>query len=1209
MALAAVGGAVAAAVKPVLAHGGAALLGGGAAASEVYDYNRENFLEDREMRMKKEFQERRLRCKQGSLWREDVRDFVSLTERKMKYYLLVNVLLLGFNVNLWCEGRLPENTPGWLMMGNQIATGGSFLFLLLTVWLSMHAAVAAQSYQARVLTQLVRLPIPTWAELEACRTYASEFESMHPRQMFRIPFASGTQEKIAAKLAADNASTQPDVETMAAAEAAAVSAGASSPDLLASGSSEAEAEEAALETCVCGNEFAVDSLFCRRCGQRRAPPTPAKHQVDAHEIAERATAKTLEMNVASRIAADPWGLERRGDDIYELGTHHGKDVAKLRHIKIIRQAAVYWQTYDAFARVSMSVGVNQLMLAMSYYILGYVLCQVRCPPAAFAGVICLIATAEIVARIDLTLPASQQRLIQLLLVFGPGVSCAAAYNWGLEYDLAERIAQGLAPIAFLSHGAVLALMTLFLRVREQQNGAMLPLAFQGVLYLDVFGWIHEDMVQEAADNAVAAAGDGCTTKEIEQAFERTVSCGSELLLDDSFQGLDAPQVQATVGAAARTASRTASAKSKAFPGRRGAGVWGGGDSGSGEQSGSGTSGSDYGTEDHASLGYYAADYVQSDDDECSSDTECESVISMDGANGQEAFSTRRPAVAAVQYDARGRPVPVRPDDLRPPGAEQDMRRLPGAPRMWEVVSAVDAPAKEFFEPVTFMPPGGRRRRKVDELFEDNFPSTPGHHSQKSHHSELPVETGHDNESPGLMPWTIFKTSAALLIAVWVAAAVIALCEAAATRSNNSVWWVVAEEPSETETAVSLLAAHARDVPAPSLLSLWSAGLTGSNVGPQLEEIEVKWPYKSMAPKGLSCDSSGSHLMVTDGLSTFFTKLADVDTKNVALRASKKPATRAHFQETSHCAGLRGEAAIDTALICPNATGSTSHVACKALVLHRHGRRVAVCPLEPQQAGVASLAQVAETVDAEAYAVSRNWLERTHEGSRKHVEEVSWIMADQSCAEQVEQPLHGACASVGTSRGRIAKLQPGFGADGADQASAPMVPIDVIDEREMNTVDAGSFYPQSRKPSLPGVVRAFNSRYVGVWQPHRMSIRVLDLALSGTQAGSIMVPPLAAPWRKTHKTVAHMGQRNQLGLSGRIGGRHRQSQTREDTQRQNEDSPSPSNSFSSFCAGGGHLYFLGGGVSPGLWRMPLPKGLWPDHDHKAAEMVQLDVRAE
>merc|ERR1719159_1460244 len=146
--------------------------------------------------MQKEFAERGFRVKQAELWREDVRDFISLTERKMSIYLLVNVLLLGFNLNLWCEGRLREGTPEWLVMGNQLAIGGSFTFLLITVWLAMHASVAAQSYQARILTQLVRLPIPTWDELEACRTYASEFESLEPKQMFRVPFITKQEELI-----------------------------------------------------------------------------------------------------------------------------------------------------------------------------------------------------------------------------------------------------------------------------------------------------------------------------------------------------------------------------------------------------------------------------------------------------------------------------------------------------------------------------------------------------------------------------------------------------------------------------------------------------------------------------------------------------------------------------------------------------------------------------------------------------------------------------------------------------------------------------------------------------------------------------------------------------------------------------------------------------------------------------------------------------
>jgi biotin transporter BioY len=104
--------------------------------------------------------------------------------------------MLGFTVQLWVQGVLPDTTPDWLMLGNQVAIGGAFVFLLLTVWLAMHASVSAQGLQARLLTQMVRLPIPTWEEIEACRTYGSQFEKVEARQMFRIPFAMGPQEQL-----------------------------------------------------------------------------------------------------------------------------------------------------------------------------------------------------------------------------------------------------------------------------------------------------------------------------------------------------------------------------------------------------------------------------------------------------------------------------------------------------------------------------------------------------------------------------------------------------------------------------------------------------------------------------------------------------------------------------------------------------------------------------------------------------------------------------------------------------------------------------------------------------------------------------------------------------------------------------------------------------------------------------------------------------
>merc|ERR1719491_13614 len=104
--------------------------------------------------------------------------------------------MMGITISLWVQGALPETTPDWLMMGNQIAIGGAFSFILLTVWLAMHASISAAGFKSRLLTQLVRLPIPTWEELEAARTYGSDFEKLEARQMFRVPYVMGWQEKL-----------------------------------------------------------------------------------------------------------------------------------------------------------------------------------------------------------------------------------------------------------------------------------------------------------------------------------------------------------------------------------------------------------------------------------------------------------------------------------------------------------------------------------------------------------------------------------------------------------------------------------------------------------------------------------------------------------------------------------------------------------------------------------------------------------------------------------------------------------------------------------------------------------------------------------------------------------------------------------------------------------------------------------------------------
>lgn len=398
-----------------------ATAGAGLVAKETYMYNRENFMYDRNMRKRKEFKIQEFRIEQAELWRKDVRDLISLTEYKMHVYLLVNVFLLGFSVVLWCQGKLAHSTPVWLMTGYALSIAGSFVFILLSIWLAMHAAVAAQGYEARLLTQLVRLPIPTWQEIEAVRTYASEFERLDASQMFRVPFATGRQENLV--------------------------------------------------------PVAEDQIAEDQAGAGDASPSDLRSGVSSRGMGFGSTANAH---------VDPWGLEGSGADVPELGCRQGHSMQHMRHVKLARQAMVYWQSYDAFARISMSIGVNQLLLAASYFILGYYLAEVKVASSATYGVVVLTAMAETLNRLDMSLPWWQFRVVQLLLAMGPAFATIAGWLYLTEsYSRASEI---VAVAGYVSHGLYLTAINSLCHLRMELNGAHLPVAFRSVLYLDVFGW-------------------------------------------------------------------------------------------------------------------------------------------------------------------------------------------------------------------------------------------------------------------------------------------------------------------------------------------------------------------------------------------------------------------------------------------------------------------------------------------------------------------------------------------------------------------------------------------------------------------------------------------------------------------------------------------------------------------------------------------------
>eukprot|EP00747_Dinoflagellata_sp_TGD_P154278 gnl/TRDRNA2_/TRDRNA2_177485_c0_seq1.p1 gnl/TRDRNA2_/TRDRNA2_177485_c0~~gnl/TRDRNA2_/TRDRNA2_177485_c0_seq1.p1 ORF type:complete len:1142 (-),score=332.09 gnl/TRDRNA2_/TRDRNA2_177485_c0_seq1:102-3527(-) len=394
----------------------------GAFSKDTFQYNRENFQYDREMRMTKEFKVMDLRIKQAALWRQDVRDLISLTEKKMASYLMVNVLQIGFCVSLFCQGKLPVGAPDWMMSGYMVANTGAFVYFLLSTWFAVHAAVTAQSYEARILTQLVRLQIPTWSEIEACRTYGSDFEQTEKRQMFRVPFLMGKQG-----------------ETGTTAKPA-----ASEP--APSGGSEGEQQ-------------------------------------------------------AAQCTADPWGLEGRGEGIYELGNwQEPGEIARLRHVKIVRNACAYWQSYEAFSRIAMTMGVYHFCVALAMYVLGYMLIQVGASFASWSGVLVCVTISCLVFRLDMSLPRFQYGVVASLIFAGPALAATASYQFKISAGFLD---EWEIAISFLANGLFLLVILVLCRVKEQDNGTMVPLAFRSVLYLDVFGWVKE---REAAADSPQATG-------------------------------------------------------------------------------------------------------------------------------------------------------------------------------------------------------------------------------------------------------------------------------------------------------------------------------------------------------------------------------------------------------------------------------------------------------------------------------------------------------------------------------------------------------------------------------------------------------------------------------------------------------------------------------------------------------------------------------
>eukprot|EP00405_Crypthecodinium_cohnii_P019719 CAMPEP_0206477990 /NCGR_PEP_ID=MMETSP0324_2-20121206/35773_1 /ASSEMBLY_ACC=CAM_ASM_000836 /TAXON_ID=2866 /ORGANISM="Crypthecodinium cohnii, Strain Seligo" /LENGTH=660 /DNA_ID=CAMNT_0053954183 /DNA_START=237 /DNA_END=2215 /DNA_ORIENTATION=+ len=451
----------------------------GLGAKELFSYNRENFKFDQDQRLERESLRLEMQVKRFELFREDVRDLVELTVDRMDVYHLVGALFLEFCIVLFCEGRVQASAPPFLLSLFLLSNACAFIYLLLAVWLSMHASIAAHSFGVRLLTRFVRLPIPSLRQMDALRSQLRDYEKQGVANLLRLPF----QDKQDWKQRGDD-------DPMLAAAAAAMPV----PKSFGPPSSSSAAAAAAVAPKVASNYLVGlgGETATAAASVASAPAAPVGGLSPAPEVLGRATTTAVDGGAAAAARPQPVALLPEEAE-HPLG---GEDLLQglkgarpERHVQLFRQLQSKWQCYDAYCRVCMGLGVNQILQGLSYYCICHTLVENRSPTTGYALVVLFQCTTVALAVLDLA--GFKRREIIVIQVIG--IMPCALTAWGIAHGARDERGvmnpdqnYSMSPLSFLLQ---VLWLELWLRVAAPTNEdtSKLPRRFRQILFLDVFG--------------------------------------------------------------------------------------------------------------------------------------------------------------------------------------------------------------------------------------------------------------------------------------------------------------------------------------------------------------------------------------------------------------------------------------------------------------------------------------------------------------------------------------------------------------------------------------------------------------------------------------------------------------------------------------------------------------------------------------------------
>lgn len=494
----------------------AVLAGLAIGAQELFKYNRENFKFDQDQKIERESLRLEMQVKRFELFREDVRDLTELTVDRMDVYHLVGALFLEFCIVMFCEGRIQASAPPFLLAMFLLSNACAFIYLLLAVWLSMHASIASHSFGVRLLTRFVRLPIPSVNQINVLRSQLQDYEKQGVKNVLRLPFLDkqswtqveatptspgGTKSTVRSKIANIEGSVNRGLKSVVEGVRAVTGKPEEkqlppTPSLpLSLGvpqSSSREAQPALPRTLSGMSARDAQPALPRTYSGLSSAPLEARSPGSQTGSPARTQSGNLEAGpqpkdelssaggcLLAEDATNPIG----GDDLL------AGDAGALpeRHIQLFRQLQTKWQCYDAYCRVCMGLGVNQILQGLSYYSVAHCLVENHSPTTGFALIMIFQCTTVALAVLDLS--GLKRREILAIQIIGMlpcfisawAVTVARDEDGSLEHDHKYNE----APLSFFFQAVWLEL---WLRVAAPSGTfSSLPRRFRQVLFLDVFG--------------------------------------------------------------------------------------------------------------------------------------------------------------------------------------------------------------------------------------------------------------------------------------------------------------------------------------------------------------------------------------------------------------------------------------------------------------------------------------------------------------------------------------------------------------------------------------------------------------------------------------------------------------------------------------------------------------------------------------------------